>query len=243
MLSLVARFTVVRLRTNYGSLAVASSSCEGYGRCTPPSKLLLPLARSTKTPQRWAEPPEPKRISLDVRDADIHNVLRLIADGHDDTRHSRGAHLPSLESLLAITEEAAVAAQVGSYIPKAAWLLGVLGFPFFKIWEPIIRYETRAFHTEARPERPVCVVTPEVAEWWGEMDEGFPFDEPQSIVAVFRANPSQNIARMGVTAYDFADYRSGQRTFDIVTQVALEEKQQNGDAAEQDCRIDEWERV
>lgn len=62
------------------------------------------------------------------------------------------------------TDEAAVAAQVGSYVPKAAWLLGVIGFPFFKIWEPIIRYESRAFHTEAHPKRPVCVVTPEVAD-------------------------------------------------------------------------------
>jgi len=62
------------------------------------------------------------------------------------------------------TEEAAVAAQVGSYVPKAAWLLGVIGFPLFKIWEPIIRYEARAFHTEADPERPVCVVTPDVAD-------------------------------------------------------------------------------
>jgi hypothetical protein len=62
------------------------------------------------------------------------------------------------------TDEAAVAAQVGSYVPKAAWLLGVIGFPFFKIWEPIIRYESRAFHTEADPKRPVCVVTPEVAD-------------------------------------------------------------------------------
>lgn len=61
------------------------------------------------------------------------------------------------------TEEAAVAAQVGSYIPKAAWLLGVLGFPLFKAWEPIIRYESRAFHTEARPRQPVCVVTDAVA--------------------------------------------------------------------------------
>lgn len=62
------------------------------------------------------------------------------------------------------TEEAAVAAQIGSYVPKAAWLLGVLGFPFFKIWEPIIRYESRAFQTEAAPVRPVCVVTPDVAD-------------------------------------------------------------------------------
>ena len=61
------------------------------------------------------------------------------------------------------TEEAAVAAQVGSYIPKAAWVLGVLGFPWFKVWEPILRYESRAFHTEARPRTPVCVVTDQVA--------------------------------------------------------------------------------
>jgi hypothetical protein len=61
------------------------------------------------------------------------------------------------------TEEAAVAAQVGSYIPKAAWVLGVLGFPWFKVWEPILRYESRAFHTEARPRRPVCLVTDAVA--------------------------------------------------------------------------------
>ncbi len=61
------------------------------------------------------------------------------------------------------TEEAAVAAQVGSYIPKAAWVLGVLGFPWFKVWEPILRYESRAFHTAARPRTPVCIVTDEVA--------------------------------------------------------------------------------
>jgi hypothetical protein len=61
------------------------------------------------------------------------------------------------------TEEAAVAAQVGSYIPKAAWVLGVLGFPWFKVWEPILRYESRAFHTAAHPRRPVCVVTDDVA--------------------------------------------------------------------------------
>jgi hypothetical protein len=62
------------------------------------------------------------------------------------------------------TEEAAVAAQVGSYIPKAAWVLGVLGFPWFKVWEPILRYESRAFHTKAQPRRSVCVVTDQVAD-------------------------------------------------------------------------------
>jgi hypothetical protein len=61
------------------------------------------------------------------------------------------------------TEEAAVAAQVASYVPKVAWVLGVLGFPLFKAWEPILRYESRAFHTEAHPRQPVCVVTDAVA--------------------------------------------------------------------------------
>ncbi len=61
------------------------------------------------------------------------------------------------------TDSAAVASRVGSYVPKAAWLLGVLGFPLFKVWEPILRYESRAFHTAAHPKQPVCVVTEAVA--------------------------------------------------------------------------------
>ena len=61
------------------------------------------------------------------------------------------------------TEEAAVAAQVASYVPKVAWVLGVLGIPLWKAWEPILRYESRAFHTEAHPKQPVCVVTDAVA--------------------------------------------------------------------------------
>jgi hypothetical protein len=61
------------------------------------------------------------------------------------------------------TNEAAVAAQVGDYIPKVAWVLGVLGFPLSDAWEPIIRYESVAFHTAAHPSEPVCVVTESVA--------------------------------------------------------------------------------
>ncbi len=51
-----------------------------------------------------------------------------------------------------------IAADVGSHVPKAAWALGMLGFPLLKIWEPVIRYESRSFETKARPGRPVCVV-------------------------------------------------------------------------------------
>jgi putative ABC transport system permease protein len=49
---------------------------------------------------------------------------------------------------------------------------------------------------------------------YGAMLKGLPFDEPQNIVAVYRANPSANIDRMGVTAYDYVDYRAQQRTFE-----------------------------
>lgn len=56
------------------------------------------------------------------------------------------------------TDEAAVAAQIGSYAPKAAWLLGVVGIPISRVWEPVIRYESRAFDTRATPRMPVCIV-------------------------------------------------------------------------------------
>jgi hypothetical protein len=62
------------------------------------------------------------------------------------------------------TEEAAVAAKIGSYAPKAAWLLGVIGVPISKAWEPQIRYESRAFDTRAIPNRPVCVVPRDAPE-------------------------------------------------------------------------------
>jgi hypothetical protein len=56
------------------------------------------------------------------------------------------------------TDEAAVAAQIGGFVPKAVWLLGVLGVPISKMWEPQIRYESRAFATTAHPRTDVCVV-------------------------------------------------------------------------------------
>jgi hypothetical protein len=67
------------------------------------------------------------------------------------------------------TEGAAVAAEIGSYAPKAAWVLGMLGFPIFKVWEPIISYQSRAFDTTARSREPdgVCLVT---GDFEGELD-------------------------------------------------------------------------
>lgn len=55
-------------------------------------------------------------------------------------------------------EEAAIAASVASHAPKAAWLFGALGFPFLKVWEPVVSYESRAFRTRAKPSAPVCIV-------------------------------------------------------------------------------------
>ncbi len=55
-------------------------------------------------------------------------------------------------------KDAAVAAQVGKYTPKAAKALAYLGFPFWKSWQPIIRYQAHAFNTKATPKIPVCIV-------------------------------------------------------------------------------------
>ena len=49
---------------------------------------------------------------------------------------------------------------------------------------------------------------------YGAMIKGLPFDEPQNIVAVFRANPSRGIDQMDVTAHDLADFRAGQTAFE-----------------------------
>lgn len=62
------------------------------------------------------------------------------------------------------TEEAAVTAQIGSYAPKAVWLLGVIGVQISKAWEPVVRYETRAFATRAYPRQNVCVVDRDASE-------------------------------------------------------------------------------
>jgi len=62
------------------------------------------------------------------------------------------------------TKEASVAADVGQYLPKAAWLLAMVGVPISKAWEPIIRYESRAFNTTATPKIPVCIVDRDATE-------------------------------------------------------------------------------
>jgi putative ABC transport system permease protein len=49
---------------------------------------------------------------------------------------------------------------------------------------------------------------------YGAMIKGLPYDDPQSIVALWRTNPSRDIDRMGVTAYDYVDWKAQQKTFD-----------------------------
>jgi hypothetical protein len=62
------------------------------------------------------------------------------------------------------TDEVAVAARIGSFAPKAVWLLGVLGVPINKAWEPQVRYESRAFETHAQPLADVCLVDRDAPE-------------------------------------------------------------------------------
>jgi hypothetical protein len=56
------------------------------------------------------------------------------------------------------TDEADTAARIGQFAPKAAWLLGAIGVPISKAWEPVVRYESRAFDTRATPRQDVCIV-------------------------------------------------------------------------------------
>jgi hypothetical protein len=76
----------------------------------------------------------------------------------------RRGHYESNEIAAPTTQEAAVAAKVGQFAPKAVWLLGTLGVPISKAWEPQIRYEARAFETLAKPRDSVCVVLRSAAQ-------------------------------------------------------------------------------
>jgi putative ABC transport system permease protein len=49
---------------------------------------------------------------------------------------------------------------------------------------------------------------------YGAMLKGLPYDQPHSIVAVFRTNPTRNINRMGVPAHDFMDWTRQQKSFE-----------------------------
>ncbi len=59
------------------------------------------------------------------------------------------------------TQGAVVARDVGQLVPKAAWLLGMIGVPLSRRWETVVSYETRSFVTRARPSAPVAIVARE----------------------------------------------------------------------------------
>lgn len=84
--------------------------------------------------------------SLDLK-AKLFGFLRL----HRGYYESNGLKGPR-------TEGAVVAQDVGKIVPKAAWLLGVLGVPLSRRWETVVSYETRSFVTRARPSQPVAIV-------------------------------------------------------------------------------------
>lgn len=52
------------------------------------------------------------------------------------------------------------AAKYGNYGTKTAFFLAELGIPIMKAWEPVIRYETRAYQTQARTKngKEVCII-------------------------------------------------------------------------------------
>jgi putative ABC transport system permease protein len=49
---------------------------------------------------------------------------------------------------------------------------------------------------------------------YGALLKGLPYDQGDRIMAVYRANPSRNQDRMGVTVHDYADWSAQQRVFD-----------------------------
>jgi hypothetical protein len=53
---------------------------------------------------------------------------------------------------------ASAAVEAAGYAKKAAWLLGVIGVPITKKWEPVVIYESRAFQSRAIPQQPVRIV-------------------------------------------------------------------------------------
>lgn len=79
-------------------------------------------------------------------------IFRLV-NVHRGYYESDGLSAPRHEGAAVST-----AAEVLGHAKKAAWLLGMIGFPITKAWEPIIRYETRAFKTTATPKQPVRIV-------------------------------------------------------------------------------------
>lgn len=84
---------------------------------------------------------------------DVSATIARFINVHRGYYESNGISGPRHEGAAVTT-----AATVVGDAKKAAWLLGVVGIPITKAWEPIIRYETRAFRTTAQPTQPVRIV-------------------------------------------------------------------------------------
>ncbi|MBN2804577.1 MAG: hypothetical protein JXR91_15900, partial [Deltaproteobacteria bacterium] len=87
------------------------------------------------------------------------------------------------------------AAKYGSYAIKSAWFLAEFGIPIMKAWEPVIRYDTRAFSTtiKAKNGKNFCIV-----DYNGDPDAQFTCDNPGTKATMISAYES---AVIGVTYY------------------------------------------
>ncbi len=112
------------------------------------------------------------------------------------------------------TDSAAVAAQAGSYIPKAAWLLGAVGFPIKFVIEPYVRYEARAFDTTATPGSPVRIIPRSASQ--NDPETNFPLTQAplhmtssyESFVIAGKYNP-QNAGLIGAPSTNVPPFYVG----------------------------------
>ena len=80
---------------------------------------------------------------IDVR-ANVANLFRI-----------RRAYYESSGLVAPRGQVSGVAEDAANAVSKMAWLLGVIGVPIGKTFEPIVRYEARAFESTATPTQPV----------------------------------------------------------------------------------------
>lgn len=93
-------------------------------------------------------------------------------------------------------KKASVSAQAGALAPKGAKALAYIGFPFFKTWQPVVRYESQSFNTSATPKIPLCIVdrktstTTDISNCPKETTKLEMISSFETVVAGVRWNPS-----------------------------------------------------
>ncbi len=111
---------------------------------------------------------------------------------------------------------ASVVEQASGYVPKAAWLMGAIGFPIDWVIEPLIRYETRASQTTASVKGGAQVrIIPRSASK-NQPATDFPLTSAplemvsgyESLVLAGKYNPS-NAGMVGMPAGDFPPFYLG----------------------------------